>query len=102
MYIHYNFFEAIFLKHLESYNAYTISEGRFRERQAHILYDKLENLDPDYVDLTYFDSILDKPITGGVTFRGGEDGNKIHELDVTHTFKSSKDIAVKKITLIHK
>ena len=85
----------------DSYAAYSNSTGKFQERQSNILSDILENLDPNYVDMAYFDTKLDDPITGGVTFRG-EDENKIHEFDVTHTFESTKDIAVKKITLIHK
>ena len=85
----------------DSYEAYNNSEGKFQVRQSNLLLDILENLDSDYVDISYFDTMLDEPITGGITFRG-EDENKIHEFDVTHTFESARDISVKKITLIHK
>ena len=63
--------------------------------------DKINSYDPDMQDdLSSISSVLDKPIAGGVAFRGEEDGLK--DLSVTHDCLGTGGIAFKKIVLIHK
>ena len=63
--------------------------------------DKINSYDPDVQDdLSIISSVLDKPVAGGVTFRGEEDGLK--DLSVTHECFGTDGIAFKKIVLIHK
>ena len=63
--------------------------------------DKINLYDPDMQDdLRSISSVLDKPIAGGVAFRGEEDGLK--DLSVTHDCLGTGGIAFKKIVLIHK
>jgi hypothetical protein len=63
--------------------------------------DKINSYDPDMQDdLSSISSVLDKPVAGGVAFRGEEDGLK--DLSVTHDCSGTGGIAFKKIVLIHK
>ena len=55
-----------------------------------------------HTDLKSISSQLDKPITGGVAFRGDDNNHQINDLSVTHQCKGSDGIAFKKIILIHK
>ena len=62
---------------------------------------KINSYDPDMQDdLSSISSVLDKPIAGGVAFRGEEDGLK--DLSVNHDCLGTGGIAFKKIVLIHK
>ena len=63
--------------------------------------DKINSYDPDVQDdLSSISSVLDKPVAGGVAFRGEEDGLK--DLSLTHECFGTGGIAFKKIVLIHK
>ena len=63
--------------------------------------DKINSYDPDVQDdLSSISSVLDKPVAGGVAFRGEDDGLK--DLSVTHDCLGASGIAFKKIVLIHK
>ena len=63
--------------------------------------DKINSYDPDMQDdLSSISSVLDKPVAGGVAFRGEDDGLK--DLSVTHDCLGASGIAFKKIVLIHK
>ena len=63
--------------------------------------EKLDTLDPDmHDDISSITSRLDKPVVGGVSFRGDDDGFK--DLSVTHECLGTGGIAFQKIVLIHK
>ena len=63
--------------------------------------DKINSYDPDVQDdLSSISSVLDKPVAGGVAFRGEDDGLK--DLSLTHDCLGTGGIAFKKIVLIHK
>ena len=63
--------------------------------------DKINSYDPDVQDaLSSISSVLDKPVAGGVAFRGEYDGLK--DLSVTNECFGTGGIAFKKIVLIHK
>ena len=63
--------------------------------------DKINSYDPDVQDAwSSISSVLDKPVAGGVAFRGEDDGLK--DLSVTHDCLGASGIAFKKIVLIHK
>ncbi len=63
--------------------------------------DKINSYDPDVQDdLSSISSILDKPVAGGITFRGEDDGLK--DLSLTHECFGTGGISFKKIVLIHK
>jgi len=62
---------------------------------------KINSYDPDVQDdLSSISSELEKPVVGGVAFRGEDDGLK--DLSLTHACFGSGGIAFKKIVLIHK
>ena len=64
--------------------------------------EKIDLLDPDVQDnLSSISSDLDKPVVGGVAFRG-EDDDSLKDLSVTHECLGTGGIAFKKIVLIHK
>jgi hypothetical protein len=63
--------------------------------------DKINSYDPDVQDdLSSISSALDKPVAGGVAFRGEDDG--LTDLSLTHDCLGTGGIAFKKIVLIHK
>jgi len=62
--------------------------------------DKINLYDPDVQDdLSSISSVLDKPVTGGVAFRGEEDGLK--DLSLTHECFGSGGSAFQQVVLIH-
>ncbi|MBC8257204.1 MAG: hypothetical protein H8E85_07855 [Candidatus Marinimicrobia bacterium] len=62
----------------------------------------LDDLDPNVkADLSSIASRLDKPLVGGVAFRGDDD-DELKEMSLTHECKGSGGIAFQKIVLIHK
>jgi len=64
--------------------------------------DRVDLYDPDVQDdLSSISSNLDKPVSGGVAFRG-EDDDGLKDLSVTHECLGTGGIAFKKIVLIHK
>ena len=63
--------------------------------------DKIDALDPNVQDdISSISSQLDKPVTGGVAFRGEDDGG-LKDLSVTHECLGSGGIAFQKIVIIH-
>ena len=62
--------------------------------------DKINSYDPDMQDdLSSISSVLDKPVTGGVAFRGDDDGLK--EISLTHECFGTGGTAFQKVVLIH-
>ena len=63
---------------------------------------KIDALNPNIkIDIADVQSRLDKPMVGGVSFRGEED-ESIHEMSVTHECKGSDGVAFQKIVLNHR
>ena len=61
----------------------------------------LDTLDPNVQDdIASIASRLDKPVVGGVAFRGDDD-NKLKDISVTHECVGAGGIAFQKIVLIH-
>ena len=62
--------------------------------------DKINSYDPDMQDdLSSISSVLDKPIAGGVAFRGEKDGLK--DLSLTHECFGTGGSAFQQVVLIH-
>ena len=84
------------------FNRYDKAPPKGKSKLARRIQDKLDSLDPDvHDDLISIASPLDKPVTGGVAFRG-EDDDGLKDLSVTHECLGSGGIAFQKIVLIHK
>ena len=63
---------------------------------------KIDALNPNIKgDIADVQSRLDKPMVGGVSFRGEEDEG-IHDMSVTHECKGSDGVAFQKIVLNHR
>jgi len=63
--------------------------------------DKINSYDPDVQDdMSSISSVLDKPVAGGVSFRGEDDG--LNHLSLTHECFGTGGTSFKKIVLIHK
>ena len=72
-----------------------------KSKLAMRIQDKINAYDPDVQDdLSSISSVLDKPVAGGVAFRGEDDGLK--DLSLTHACFGTGGTAFKKIVLIHK
>ena len=64
--------------------------------------DEIDNLDPEKKrNLASIGSRLNKPVVGGVTFRG-DDEDELKGLSLTHSCMGTSGIAFKKIVLNHK
>ena len=62
--------------------------------------DKINSYDPDVQDdLSSISSELEKPVAGGVAFRGEDDGLK--DLSLTHECFGSGGSAFQQVVLIH-
>ena len=80
---------------------YETAPPKGKSKLAVRIQDKINSYDPDVQDdLSSISSVLDKPVAGGVAFRGEDDGLK--DLSVTHDCLGASGIAFKKIVLIHK
>ena len=80
---------------------YVNAPPKGKSKLAVRIQDKINLYDPDVQDdLSSISSILDKPVTGGVAFRGEDDG--LIDLSLTHKCFGTGGIAFKKIVLIHK
>ena len=74
-----------------------------KSKLAARIQEKIDVLDPNAQDdISSIASRLDKPVTGGVAFRGEEEEGKIKDLSVTHECIGTGGIAFQKIVLIHK
>ena len=61
----------------------------------------IDNLDPNIKgDIALIPNRLDKPMVGGVTFRGDDDDN-LKDMSLTHTCTGSNGVAFQKIVLNH-
>ena len=97
-----------FINTTESLSDLVTTLGRYdkappkgQEKLAKRIQEKIDSFDPDVQDdLSSISSNLDKPVVGGVAFRGDDDGLK--DLSVTHECLGTGGIAFKKIVLIHK
>ena len=80
---------------------YARAPPKGKSKLAVRIQDKINLYDPDVQDdLSSISSVLDKPVTGGVAFRG--EGDELKELSLTHECFGAGGIAFKKIVLIHK
>ena len=97
-----------FINSIESLSDLNTILGRYEQappkgkvKLAVRIQDKINSYDPDVQDdLSSISSVLDKPVAGGVAFRGEDDGLK--DLSLTHACFGTGGIAFKKIVLIHK
>ena len=73
-----------------------------KEKLARKIQIEIDRLNPgNKQKLASIDSRLDKPVVGGVTFRGDED-DELKNMSLTHSCRGNSDIAIKKILLLHK
>ena len=97
-----------FINSNESLSDFNTMLGRYerappkgQSKLAVRIQDKINSYDPDVQDdLSSISSVLDKPVAGGVAFRGEDDG--LTDLSLTHACLGTGGIAFKKIVLIHK
>ena len=80
---------------------YDTAPAKGKEILSIRIQDEINSYDPDVQDeLSSISSELDRPVTGGVAFRGDDDG-EIKDLHLTHECSGSGGVAFKKIVLIH-
>ena len=83
------------------FNSYNNVNEKGRKKLAKKIQDMIENLNPETKQkLASIDSRLDKPIFGGITYRG-EDGDELKDVSLTHSCRGNFGIAYKKIVLNH-
>ena len=84
------------------FTRYTKVNKKGQKKIAKQIQNAIDNLDPDGKnDLFSIGSRLDKPIVGGVTFRG-DDKEELKDLSLTHHCIGNAKIAFKRIILNHK
>ena len=82
-------------------NKYENAPSKGKKKLSKRLIKKISSFNPKIKsELNSFSGRLEKPIAGGVAFRGEDDG--INELSVTHKCSGENGVAFKKIVLIHK
>ena len=97
-----------FINSIESFSDLITLMGRYdkappkgRSKLAILIQDKIDSYDPDVQDdLSSISSALEKPVTGGVAFRG-EDDDGLKELSLTHECFGTGGTAFQKVVLIH-
>ena len=97
-----------FINNIESITELIILLGRYerappkgKSKLAKRIQDKIDSYDPDVQDdLSSISSALEKPVTGGVAFRG-EDDNGLKEISLTHECFGTGGTAFQKVVLIH-
>ena len=86
---------------LELLTRYDNAPLKGKAKLSHRIKNKIDSLNPDAQDdISSISSQLDRPVTGGVSFRG-EDEDGLKDLSVTHECLGSGGIAFQKIVLIH-
>ncbi len=81
---------------------YEIAPEKGQARLSKKIQAELDDLNPNTrVELSSIASRLDKPLVGGVAFRGDDD-EKLKDQSLTHTCSGKNGIAFQKVTLIHK
>ena len=79
---------------------YETAPPKGKSKLAVRIQDKINSYDPDMQDdLSSISSVLDKPVAGGVAFRGEEDGLK--DLSLTHECFGSGGSAFQQVVLIN-
>ena len=87
------------IKLLERYRR---APERAQVKLANQIKAKIDALNPNIKgDIADVQTRLDKPIVGGVSFRGEEDDG-MHDMSVTHECKGSDGVAFQKIVLNHR
>ena len=72
-----------------------------RIKLAKKIQNEIDNFNPETKqELASIGSRLDKPVVGGVAFRG-DDGEVLKDMSLTHSCKGNSDIAFKKVILNH-
>ena len=83
-------------------NRYENAPPKGQAKLARKIQDQLNVLDPNAkVELASIPSRLDKPLVGGVAFRGDDD-EQLKDMSLTHECKGKGGIAFQKIILQHK
>ena len=83
-------------------NRYEKAPPKGQAKLARKIQDQLNVLDPNAkVELASIPSRLDKPLVGGVAFRGDDD-EQLKDMSLTHECKGKDGIAFQKIVLQHK
>ena len=79
---------------------YETAPPKGKSKLAVRIQDKINSYDPDMQDdLSSISSVLDKPVAGGVAFRGEDDGLK--DISLTHECFGSGGSAFQQVVLIH-
>ena len=80
---------------------YSNAPKKAKVKLANRIRGMIDDLDPSIKgDLTLIPSRLDKPMVGGVAFRGNDD-EKLNDMSLTHTCIGSNGVAFQKIVLNH-
>ena len=80
---------------------YGRAPDKARVKLANRIQGMIDDLDPSVKgDLALIPNRLDKPIVGGVAFRGDDDDN-LKDMSLTHTCTGSNGVAFQKIVLNH-
>ena len=80
---------------------YDTAPPKGQSKLAIRIQERLDTLDPNVQDdISSIASRLDKPVVGGVSFRGDDD-DKLKDISVTHECIGAGGIAFQKIVLIH-
>ena len=83
-------------------NRYENAPPKGQEKLARKIQAQLNALDPNAkVELASITSRLDKPLVGGVAFRGDDD-EQLKDMSLTHECKGKGGVAFQKIVLQHK
>ena len=83
-------------------NRYEKAPPKGQAKLARKIQDQLNVLDPNAkVELASIPSRLDKPLVGGVAFRGDDD-EQLKDMSLTHECKGKGGIAFQRIVLQHK
>ena len=81
---------------------YETAPPKGKSKLAVRIQDKINSYDPDMQDdLSSISSVLDKPVAGGVAFRGEEDDNGLKGISLTHECFGTGGSAFQKVVLIH-
>ena len=84
------------------FKRYNKVKEKGRKKLAKQIQNEIDNLDPEKKqNLSSIGSRLNKPVVGGVTFRG-EDEDELKDISLTDSCMGSSGIAFKKILLDHK
>ncbi len=82
-------------------NRYDNAPEKARGKLTNRIQGMIDDLDPNIKgDLAFMPNRLDKPMVGGVAFRGDDDEN-LKDMSLTHTCAGSNGIAFQKIVLNH-